>query len=532
MRLHAPGAARLVGGAVDQVTELTPPGASAPAPCADPASRYNAGSAVRIPAAAWRTRRVNATARRVWAKIHKLDKPRPGSREGGCSLSVDELAEQLGLSPRTVDTALADLVKAGALASEERVTGRGQLTSLRYAIAPARNPGSFWVDVPVGVIDTLPGWEYVVLCELMMRLRVGQSLSVADIAASAGLTTPRASTYLKRLAARGLVVISARTGRQGAHEFLARFTLDEEFIGSITVALAPVDNRVSQGPVEVVVGSAGALFCAPGDRETSAPGDRENSAALNGTPQCDPEVDVQSRSAAASREVTRERPDETATTEPASGSPRDRSGHRRKRQERRSSTSSGSRASAPRRPDAVLLRLVRETVLPHAGAGLTGRLSAWQWRHLQEYVAEYLLEHPHEDALRLAHRLRNAINRTGGADVYDAYAWLRTAATRRQGCADPNCEDGLLWDTRAACRACAARRGDRAAARRAARTGQHTPAVRPPSPRPAPAETRAVCEVCERPFAASTGTTVCRSCRSEQEEARAALLELTARPQQ
>jgi predicted transcriptional regulator len=521
---------RLVSGAVDQVTEVTPPGQHAPAHSPTPSEpRYCADSAVRIPAAAWRTRRVNPTARRVWAKIHKLDKPRAGNREGGCTLSVDELAEQLGLSSRTVDTAVADLVKAGALLSEERVTGRGQLTSLRFAVAPARNPGSFWVDVPVGVIDTLPGWEFVVLCELMMRLRAGQSLSVADIAAAVGLTTPRASTYLKRLALRGLVVISARTGKQGAHEFLARFTAAEEFIGTITASVdKAVDKRAPQGPAEVVVGQDEALFCAPGDRETSAPGDRENSGALNGTVQQDPEVDEQFRSVATSREVTRERPDETATKEPAKRSPRDRDGHGRKRQERKSSTSSGSRAAAPRRPDANLLRLVRETVLPNAGADLITRLSPWQWRHLQEYVAEYLLEHPHEDPLRLAHRLRNAINRTGGADVYDAYAWLRTAATRRQGCADPNCEDGLRWDTRTACPACAARRGDRAAARRAARPGLQGAVPRPRAPRPA--ETRSTCEVCERPFASTTGVVVCKSCREEQEQARAALLELVERP--
>jgi DNA-binding transcriptional ArsR family regulator len=539
MRLHAPGAARLASGAVDQVTDVTKAGVSDPprSPALPPA-RYDAASMVRVPAAVWRTRRFNPTARRVWAKYAKLDKPRAGNREGGCTLGVDELAEQLGLSPRTVDTANADLAKAGALHAEERVTGRGQLTSLRFAVPPKHNPGSLFVDVPVGAIDTVPGWQFPVLCELMMRLRAGLSVSVAEIADAVGLTPTRCGTYLRRLRAHGLVVISERTGRQGAHEFLARFGADDEFIGTITVGTLktaakrvenPVDNRVSQDAAEAVVGSSESLFCAPGDRETSAPGDRDSCAAYNRTVQPDPQVDVQFRSAAASPEVMGTQPDDTDETVGQQNSPQDRSGSGRKRQERKSSTSSGSRARRPkqlaeRRPSGGQLRLVREVVLPHAGGDLLARLSPWQWRHLQEYVAGYLLEHRGEDAVRLAHRLRNAINRTGGADVYDAYSWLRAAATRRQGCADPNCEDGLLWDRRVACPACAARRGDRAAARRAQ-------GARPSAPRQQPA-VRSQCEVCERPFATGDGAKVCRGCREDQAEARAALLELAARPPQ
>jgi hypothetical protein len=79
------------------------------------------------------------------------------------------------------------------------------------------------------------------------------------------------------------------------------------------------------------------------------------------------------------------------------------------------------------------------------------------------------------DPARLARRVDRAVCRREalGHPVPDEpFPWLRTVLATRQGCADPDCEDGLLWHRELPCTACAQRRADRAADRRlaAART--------------------------------------------------------------
>lgn len=459
MRLHAPGAVRLADDADEQVTQLT----DSPDPGINPPSdrpgssvtgaAYAPGSRVRIPAAAWRTRRVNATGRRVFCKIFKLDRPRPGMPDGGCTLSGEEIAEQMNLSPRTIDTQFAALEREGMIESEPRITGDGQLSSVRWAKAPGGNFRGLWVDVPVGAIDTLKGHEFPVLCELMMRLILGKPASLREIGDAVGLTPARTMEYLERLEERGLVHIHERAGRGGRHVFRARWFADQDFVGSrpTTQAVAEPGQAAAVDIVE-----AGEAHAAPGDprvatepAQGAAHGTQPGRSALSGpTP----------------GSVAREDELEAGDVPGQRGWKRHEAAAK--------GLASPSRPADPKAPVRVSLapelvdQMVRQ-VLVHAGADLLERLSTrGRVRALAAKIAEYVLEHPEDTPERLAARLRNAMNRTSGTSSPDPFGWLLTAATRRQGCPDPDCEDGVLWTRdKIPCTACRARTVERGIAK-------------------------------------------------------------------
>ncbi|MET8629961.1 hypothetical protein ABZW30_40635 [Kitasatospora sp. NPDC004669] len=107
------------------------------------------------------------------------------------------------------------------------------------------------------------------------------------------------------------------------------------------------------------------------------------------------------------------------------------------------------------------------------------------------------------DDARLRGRLTARLAATSPSDIRDVGRWLLGVALPRWGCADPDCETGVLWSSGAPCRTCR----EVITIRRAA---SHAPAGRPPTvpaPRASTAPTGPAllprfgqcCPGCERP---------------------------------
>lgn len=112
---------------------------------------------------------------------------------------------------------------------------------------------------------------------------------------------------------------------------------------------------------------------------------------------------------------------------------------------------------------------------------------------------------------RLQARLTHRLARTLIADIRDPGRWLLGVALPRWGCADPDCEAGVLWSTGAECRACR-----EVVAERAARRRWTPPPTALPSPTRPAAEiglpTVECCPECERPHHRGNSG-LCAECR-------------------
>jgi hypothetical protein len=481
-------AARPVDDAVITVTEVTSAEQPRPARRRAPSKAgydYQDPSRKRIPAITWRSRRYVPNARRYWAKITKLHEVGPGRPRGGCYLPAAILAEQLGLSERSVSAYSAQMTKGGAQRTEERSSGYGQETSIRWAVMPAVNPGDWYLDVPVGAIDTLRGWEYPVMCELVLRLMTNQDTGRRAIASALGISPDRVSEYVGRLADRALIDVDKAAGRQRSDIYRrARWSTETEWIEppepEDDVDQADALEEQGEGSAETtgeICGPATGGSCEPGTGETCAP--------CKGTFEVDVfEADEGLRSAcdapfSNAREDAVGGTGEIPAQETDTVDAVDAVAAGGLRPERKKAKAAAARRGARphqkdhfgRRADRQLVLAVRSVVLPHAGAELLDRLKPGQVAELEKRLALVLEDDPELPAVRMSYRLRNAMNRTSGQGVRDPFAWVLTAATRRQGCADPNCEDGILWwqmehGEPAGCRACELRVETRAAAKR------------------------------------------------------------------
>ncbi|WP_241845776.1 hypothetical protein [Streptomyces sp. CB02261] len=112
---------------------------------------------------------------------------------------------------------------------------------------------------------------------------------------------------------------------------------------------------------------------------------------------------------------------------------------------------------------------------------------------------------------RLQARLNHRLARTLLSDIRDPGRWLLGVALPRWGCADPDCEAGVLWSTGVECRACREVIAERAAHRRC--TPPPTTLSSPTRPA-AGARLRVVecCPECERPHHRGNSG-LCAECR-------------------
>ncbi|MFD8646001.1 helix-turn-helix domain-containing protein [Streptomyces zaomyceticus] len=142
---------------------------------------------------------------------------------------------------------------------------------------------------------------------------------------------------------------------------------------------------------------------------------------------------------------------------------------------------------------------------------LTG-LNAYVQRRIGQEISRQLDQGT--DVPRLQARLTHRLARTLVADIRDPGRWLLGVALPRWGCADPDCEAGVLWSTGAECRACR-----EVVAERAARRSCPPPPPAPPAP-PSPASPSSeiglriveCCPECERPHHRGNSG-LCADCR-------------------
>ncbi|GFH39236.1 hypothetical protein [Streptomyces pacificus] len=119
---------------------------------------------------------------------------------------------------------------------------------------------------------------------------------------------------------------------------------------------------------------------------------------------------------------------------------------------------------------------------------------------------------------RLRARLTQRLTLTFIDDIRDPGRWLLGVALPRWGCANPDCESGVLWSTGTSCAICREVVAERAAARRrraaeSSCSDTHTPDHRST---PRPAAVRRItecCPDCERPHLPG-GTGLCAECRA------------------
>lgn len=456
------------------VTTVTLPADQAVGSC--PSHAYNTFTRVRIPAHIWRHPDLTAADKITWAKVAKLDKPGPGRPGGGCTLSATELARQLDLAPGTVKASLRKLERLKLMHVRQRVTKFGRQASVRFALRQGDIDGPLFADVPVGLVDELRGHELPVLCELMMRLHTGRLIDTVALTEAVGIKRGALTQCLTRLASRGLVEVVERGGRQGRHQYKARWSPADPWLLS-----EPGPKGVENRP-----------WATPDDLPSATPDDLP--AHRKESFEADSEADPPLRSGEAAavgdaREGASGAPKAATTVEPAPAAEPPPAGGLRPERKTAATRKTGVRPRpkpAARKPHGLTLEAVRTLVVPHAGADLLARLSPWQRRELERRLALAVEDDPDLPVVRMSHRLRNAINRTSGCGVADAFGWLVTVATRRQGCGNPMCEDGLIWDLRTACPACRERAIDRAADKRRAAAVPPGEGAPPPAATPMP----------------------------------------------
>ncbi|MFD3337084.1 hypothetical protein ACFWV1_31280 [Streptomyces sp. NPDC058700] len=151
------------------------------------------------------------------------------------------------------------------------------------------------------------------------------------------------------------------------------------------------------------------------------------------------------------------------------------------------------------------------TVLEPVRFLLTG-VGAYVQRRIGQEIARQLDDGT--EVRRLQARLTHRLARTLVADIRDPGRWLLGVALPRWGCADPDCEAGVLWSTGAECRACREVIAERAAHRRC--TPPPTAPATTPSPTRPAAEVRLrvveCCPECERPHHPGNSG-LCAECR-------------------
>ncbi|MFE1343426.1 hypothetical protein [Streptomyces sp. NPDC058757] len=175
----------------------------------------------------------------------------------------------------------------------------------------------------------------------------------------------------------------------------------------------------------------------------------------------------------------------------------------------RSSPARDSDSKPPYRGPRLTFSPRLHTVLEPVRFLLTGVGTYMQRRIGQEISRQ--LDHGTE-VPRLRARLTHRLARTLIADIQDPGRWLLGVGLPRWGCANPDCETGVLWSTGVECRVCREAIAERAARRR------RTPNTAAPAPTRPVAEVRPriveCCPECERPHQRGNSG-LCAECRPQ-----------------
>ncbi|MFD6185711.1 hypothetical protein [Streptomyces goshikiensis] len=410
----------------------------------------------------------------VYMKIKAL-----GQRPEGCTAGVATLASYLGLSPSTVERAMAQLRSPAApdgiveLPENQRRSlpgGRGT-TALRRVRPMTASERFVWL--PVRASECLPPRllrAYAVIYHAVIQWI---PLSEGDLAgylrhhtgprAGQPITVDAAGRVIDRLAVSGWLTVERRAGDQGRHLFLVH-----DFpTGPTAPPTAPSTPSLDDGSAPDA--SAGSLATTE-DPTIDSPGDER---AFVPPAVGEPTVVGESRETGES--------DNSEQAAVCAGHGALRAGHKIPSPPNRTDSARPA-APADRRPQLTFSPRIDAVLDPVRM--LLGGVNRYVLRRIGREIGHQLDDGTTIDRLRA--RLTARLAGTFIDEIRDPGRWLIGVALPRWGCANPDCETGVLWSTGEQCRACQEFRADR----RSGRTGTGA----------APAAELHCCPVCEQPL--------------------------------
>ncbi|MGW1776692.1 hypothetical protein [Streptomyces sp. NPDC002104] len=414
----------------------------------------------------------------VYVKIKAL-----GQRPEGCTAGIATIASYLHLSPSTVERAVARLrsvVPDGIVElpeNQRRSLPGGRGTTALRRVRPMNATERFiWLPVHASEVlsPRLLRAYAVIAYSVVQRI----PLSVSDLAhllrhhsgARAGqpITVKAAGEIVARLAAAGWITVDRRAGVRGRHLFLVHNS-----------ASPPLEEPPTAPPTTPV-----------GDG--SGPDVHAGSLAYEEDPMTDRPDDERELVQPAVGDLTVEKEAGHALDRTR---PLVRQGGVALRAGRRTSSpptsvrGSGT-GTVPRSPDSrpPLTFSPRVDAVLEPVRMLLGSANRYVLRRIGREIGRRLDEGASVERLRA--RVTQRLASTFLDEIRDPGRWLLGVALPRWGCANPDCETGVLWSTGEHCRACTEFR----AARRI--TSPATGAVlrQPTSPPPL----RSCCPTCER----------------------------------
>ncbi|GBQ03500.1 hypothetical protein SSP531S_49750 [Streptomyces spongiicola] len=418
-------------------------------------------------------------------------------RREGCTASIDTLASYVGLSASTVQRGLAQLRATAPdgvveLPDSRRRSlpgGSGTTACRRVRLLP---PAERYIWIPVVASEKLRPRLLRAYTVIAYAVTQGIPLSESDLAgflrhhsgprAGKPVTTEAAGRIIDELAAVGWISVWRRAGFQGRHLFLVHNDEHPE-----TPAL---DDR-SGSDVD--------------DRSLANKEDLRIDRLENGGVPLSPAVG----------EVPVEAPAKDRTDSPAPVNIQD---HRALRAE---DTAPAPKPTVRRTPQTAwsgpqLTFSPRLNSVLEPVRFLLSQVNTYVQRRIGREIARQLDDGYGPSRLRA--RLSQRLTQTLVADIRDPGRWLLGVALPRWGCADPDCESGVLWSTGTSCTACREVVAQRAAARRERATENtcadaHQDQDRRPRQHPA-AVPRVLecCPDCERPHLPG-GAGLCAECR-------------------
>ncbi|MEU2282468.1 hypothetical protein ABZ614_11105 [Streptomyces sp. NPDC013178] len=367
----------------------------------------------------------------VYVKVKAL-----AQRPEGCTAGVATLASYLGLSPSTVQRGLAELRSPGPDGvvelpdSRRRSLPGGCGTTAQRRVRPMKSTERFiWIPVVASeclrprLLRAFAAIAYAVAQRHPLTVGVLAGLLRHHSGRRAGMpiTAEAAGRVIEQLAASGWITVQHRAGERGRHRFVVH------------------DGRTPPIPVP----SAPASCTDPDDRS----GTRVHEASLayeedlcTDRPENRPRL---SPPAVGELPVVERESGDSTTPAPRANSERtalERTGRATDRPQGRPYTGPpltfSARLHAVLEPVRFLLEGLKPYVLRRIGRNISHQLAMGAGID------------------RLRSRLTQRLAGVFVADIRDVGRWLLGVALPRWGCADPDCETGILWSTGARCRAC------------------------------------------------------------------------------
>ncbi|MGW1296267.1 winged helix-turn-helix domain-containing protein [Streptomyces sp. NPDC002533] len=390
----------------------------------------------------------------VYMKVKAL-----GARPEGCTAGVSTLASYLGLSASTVHRGLAQLrapAEDGVVElpdSRRRSLRGGYGTTARRRVRPM-HPAERFIWLPVVTSEQLR--PRLLRAYAVIAHAVAQKVPLTETVlagflrhhwgqrAGRPLTTEAAGRIVDELAGTGWITVRRRAGSHGRHLFLVQ---DGRSPG--TPAAAPASAADDRSGSRCHDGS----LAYKEDLRTDRP--------ENKTTPCPSAVGETTVVGAEDRgPVASPHHDASGGTEPGPS--------RGARVRPRPSPGATGPYTGPPLTFSARLHNVLEPV-----RFLLDGVNTYMQRRIGQEIARQL--DSGTDIRRLRERLGLRLAHTLVSDILDPARWLMGVALPRWGCADPDCESGVLWSTGARCHACAEIVAVRAAARRTPRRGTSPP---------------------------------------------------------